>query len=210
MRTWTGTYCNGGKEISTGRPVLMVVYGADLFVSDPTIPRKVTVIIPDWNRKLRKTAEITLLFCILSDHCVIYSRSSAHTRCTKHLTRRTIQRIHRGAYHCCAFLYAPHLPQLCVSSMCYVFWAFHSAITAISYATARTRWPAILTRIADHMCKVNDDLTLRSQAATTAKDEHDFRDQIQEGRKIVELINLLQYRISKDMEMECALRHTLH
>jgi hypothetical protein len=94
--------------------------------------------------------------------------------------------------------------------MCHVFWPLHGATTSTSYTTALTRWPAIITGIVDQVCSVNDDLTLRSQDTTaTAKDKHDLHDQIQEGRKIVELFNLLKYRISKDMEMEYALRHTI-
>jgi hypothetical protein len=77
------------------------------------------------------------------------------------------------------------------------------AINPISYTIILTRLPAILNGIA---VQVNNDLHDLSQVTTAEKDKHD---QIQEGQKIVELLDVLKYWMSKDMELEYALHHTI-
>jgi hypothetical protein len=175
-------------------PVLMLVYASLI----RHLPRKATLIEPE------KAIVISILVFMEQ----LSSPTSIHKRCpTSLLTRHAIPRTSRGTWILHTLLYMSlTLSQLFVRRISNAFVSLHPPNNPISYTTALTRWPAILNGTVDQVNNDLHDLTLQLQVTAA---ENDLRDQIQEGQKIVELLDVLKYRISNDMEMEYALHHII-
>ena len=84
------------------------------------------------------------------------------------------------------------------------------------YETVLKRWPSILTGIVNQVYKVNHDLTLR--LCTQCEEERssrlgeqilkpevieEFKEKIEEGKKIIEKVSFLKYAMARDQVMEC-------
>jgi damage-control phosphatase, subfamily III len=76
-------------------------------------------------------------------------------------------------------------------------------VSLASYETVLKRWPYILTGVVNEVYRLNHDLTLQSfSAESTSEERESLLDQIDEGKKIIESISLLKYRMARDMVME--------